>query len=198
VVGGYEMDRRVKKSIAALKEALISLMVEKEFREITISEIVQRADLNRGTFYKHFQYKEDLFNDVIDDVMNDLIESYQAPYKTIEVLDIERSQSSTIRIFHHVENHRTFYQMILKPTALSGFQNRLGTVIKQLSLEDLLVGSDNKAINKDLLASYHAYSILGMIIQWVQDEFKNTPEYMAEQLVKIIHYRPIGVTVPKK
>ena len=41
------MDRRIKKSKAALKDALIHLMQKHPFKEISITDIVQRADLNR-------------------------------------------------------------------------------------------------------------------------------------------------------
>ncbi|UYZ22498.1 hypothetical protein [Mesobacillus jeotgali] len=45
------IDRRILKSKKALKEALISLMKMKEFKEITVKDLVQGADLNRGTFF---------------------------------------------------------------------------------------------------------------------------------------------------
>ncbi|MBF6633265.1 MAG: TetR/AcrR family transcriptional regulator, partial [Planococcus sp. (in: Bacteria)] len=64
-------DRRIDKSKSALKEALIFLMDEKEFKSITITEIVQSANLNRGTFYKHYQTQEELLNELIDDVLID-------------------------------------------------------------------------------------------------------------------------------
>ncbi|MEF2291110.1 MULTISPECIES: TetR/AcrR family transcriptional regulator [Virgibacillus] len=48
-----KVDCRVRKSKEALKTALIQLMKEKDLQQITITDIVKVADLNRGTFYKH-------------------------------------------------------------------------------------------------------------------------------------------------
>jgi AcrR family transcriptional regulator len=82
------LDRRVLKSKRALKEALLALMHKKSFKEITITDIVQKADLNRGTFYKHYTYKEDLLHEIIDDIIFDLVASYREPYKNSETLKL--------------------------------------------------------------------------------------------------------------
>ena len=56
------MDRRKRKSRKAIFDACVELIQEKEFENITINEIVVRADLNRGTFYLHFADKYDMMN----------------------------------------------------------------------------------------------------------------------------------------
>ncbi|NUU61943.1 TetR/AcrR family transcriptional regulator [Paenibacillus sp. JW14] len=47
------MDRRILKTRSAIKKAFIELMAEKKFEEITINQISERANLNRGTIYLH-------------------------------------------------------------------------------------------------------------------------------------------------
>ncbi len=69
----------------ALKESLISLMQNKDFRDISITDIVELADLNRGTFYKHYQYKEELLEEVMEDVIADLIISYRELIRTLKL-----------------------------------------------------------------------------------------------------------------
>ena len=48
-------DRRVKRTEALLKDTLTTLLAEKDFPQITIRDITDRADLNRGTFYLHYR-----------------------------------------------------------------------------------------------------------------------------------------------
>ena len=91
-------DRRIVKSKRALKDSILSLMQKKDFKEISITEIVQGADLNRGTFYKHYPYKEDLLNDIIDDVISDLIVSYREPYKDKETLEVSKLTSHAVKV----------------------------------------------------------------------------------------------------
>lgn len=66
------MDRRIKKTKQALNQALFTLLDEKTFQQITITDIVTVADVNRGTFYKHYRDKEELLDSIIDEVLADL------------------------------------------------------------------------------------------------------------------------------
>ncbi|MBT2642839.1 TetR/AcrR family transcriptional regulator [Bacillus sp. ISL-41] len=182
------IDRRILKSKRALKEALISLMKMKEFKEITVKDLVQGADLNRGTFYKHYQYKEDLLNEIIDDVITDLIESYREPYINKENFEVDKLTTSAIKVFDHVSQYSDFYSLIVQSTTLTGFQHKMTKVLKELTLKDLSDQIKNEKINKELHASYQAFAIAGLIIEWIEGGYKYSSHYMAEQLLEIIKY----------
>ncbi|WP_144510462.1 TetR/AcrR family transcriptional regulator [Bacillus sp. FJAT-22090] len=183
----FHPDRRIRKSKAALKESLISLMKEKDFKDVSITDIVQTADLNRGTFYKHFQYKEELLEEVIDDVIKDLIDSYREPYQGVEAFSVSKLTSSTIKIFDHVAKYTNFYSLLVKSNVLFGLQNRICNELKKLVLQDLANNPLHSNINADLLASYQAHAIWGMISEWIQSGFTYSSAYMAEQLLAILH-----------
>ncbi|MDQ0882487.1 TetR/AcrR family transcriptional regulator [Peribacillus sp. V2I11] len=186
------IDRRIRKSKMALKESLISLMQNKDFREISITDIVELADLNRGTFYKHYQYKEELLEEVMEDVIADLIISYREPYKNVETFTINELTASVIKIFEHVANYANIYTLILKSNAWPTLLERICNELKKLPLEDLEDYRPNPKINKELASSYQAYAILGMIIEWVNTGFKYSAGYMAEQLLEIINNKSVN------
>lgn len=181
-------DRRIKKSKKAIKDSFLLLMKEKDVREITITEIVKAADLNRGTFYNNFHYKEDILDEIMDDVMHDFIISYREPYQHKETFNIKDLTSSTIKIFEHVAAHKNFYTLIVKSTVWSTFQMRICHELKRLPLQDLMNSKQSTTINIELFTNYQAHAILGMIIEWIHDEFNYSPEYMAEQLIQILNY----------
>lgn len=185
------MDRRINKSKNALKHALLTLMKDREFKSISITEIVKLADLNRGTFYKHYQYKEDLLNDVIHDVISDLIESYRAPYHNNTNFFNEQLSSSAVKIFDHVAKYSIFYKIIINSDGLPGFQNKICSVLKDLAINDQLIDPNNSTIDYEIYASYQSYALLGMIVEWVKGGFKYTPHYMAEQLIQILSIDPL-------
>jgi AcrR family transcriptional regulator len=186
------IDRRIRKSKMALKESLISLMQSKDFREISITDIVELADLNRGTFYKHYQYKEELLEEVMEDVIADLIISYREPYKNAETFTIKELTASVIKIFEHVANHENIYTLILKSNAWPTLLERICNELKKLPVEDLEDYRPNPKINKELASSYQAYAILGMIIEWVNTGFKYSADYMAEQLLEILNNKSVN------
>lgn len=187
------VDRRIRKSKVALKEALLTLMHSKDFKKISITDIVQLADLNRGTFYKHFQYKEDLLEELIDDVMKDLTQSYWAPYRDLkdtEVFDSSQLTASGIKIFKHVATYANFYTLLGRSNILIGLQNRICDTLTQLLSQDLSRAPLNPNINVNIVASYQAYAIWGMIVEWIDSEFLYTSDYMAEQLLAIVQRSP--------
>jgi len=186
------IDRRIRKSKMALKESLISLMQSKDFREISITDIVELADLNRGTFYKHYQYKEELLEEVMEDVIADLIISYREPYKNAETFTINELTASVIKIFEHVANRANIYTLILKSNAWPTLLERICNELKKLPVEDLEDYRPNPKINKELASSYQAYAILGMIIEWVNTGFKYSADYMAEQLLEILNNKSVN------
>ncbi|API92128.1 MULTISPECIES: TetR/AcrR family transcriptional regulator [unclassified Virgibacillus] len=187
-----KVDRRIRKSKNALKTALIQLMKEKDLQQITITDVVKTADLNRGTFYKHYQILEDLLEELIDDVITDLIQSFREPYHNKETFILQEMTASTIKIFDHISRFSDFYQTILHhETITPGLQTKLCNVIKHLALEDLQSTEENHVINKDLQASYQSYALAGMIIEWVKSDFKYSSKYMAEQLIHFLSCKPI-------
>lgn len=67
-----KVDRRITKSQEAIKIALIELMTEKSFDHITIKEISERANVNRGTIYLHYLDKFDLLEKIMEEHINNM------------------------------------------------------------------------------------------------------------------------------
>ncbi|UFT99884.1 TetR/AcrR family transcriptional regulator [Radiobacillus kanasensis] len=183
------MDRRINKSKSALRDALILLMENSSFEKITITEIVQHANLNRGTFYRHYQTKEELLEDMIDDVMNDLIHSYRSPYLNTDKFFVQELTSPKIKIFEHVYSYSKFYSAIVSSNAIPGFQQKICDTLKQLSRQDLGLSNIESHVDINFLTSYYAYAIFGLIMEWIQGGFKYTPVFMAEQLIGILSHQ---------
>ena len=184
-------DRRIQKSKTALKDALLTLMQTKDFKTISITNLVQLADLNRGTFYKHYQDKEELLEEVIDEVMKDLTVSYRAPYENLTVIEINKLSASAIKIFEHVAAHANFYSLLGKANILTGLQTRICDELIDLISQDFANNPLNIKINIKIAASYQAYAIWGMITEWIQSDFIYPADYMAEQLLEILHQRSV-------
>lgn len=96
-------DRRIVRSKEALKQSLLSLLSQKSFSSISITEIVESANYNRGTFYTHYDNKEALLDDILTPLMEELIASFRAPYGDVDVFismscPPTRSKYSTISI----------------------------------------------------------------------------------------------------
>ena len=63
------LDRRTRYTIGVIREAFFELLGEVGFAKITVADICRRADVNRGTFYLHFEDKYALLDALIDEAL---------------------------------------------------------------------------------------------------------------------------------
>ncbi len=71
------VDRRVRKTRKQLRECLISLLKQKKVQDITVRELTDMADLNRGTFYLHYKDVYDLLEKTETELQTDFYELLQ-------------------------------------------------------------------------------------------------------------------------
>ncbi len=181
-------DLRVIKTKESLHNELMQLLKDKSLSEITISELCRKAKVNRGTFYLHYAQIEDLFAEYFREITADLARSYQEPYRYVSVLKTSELDPSTIRIFHHIKKYESFYRIIFSNKVPLMYYYLLFEEIKQLLLQDN--DSLNQVdVNNTMFSSYQANAIIGMIIDWYQNDFTYSTSYMNQQLVQILNLR---------
>ena len=64
-------DRRVRKTRSLLRQALVRLMNEKSIQEITVTQLCEACDINRGTFYLHYTDVYDLLSRIEEEMLTD-------------------------------------------------------------------------------------------------------------------------------
>ena len=174
-------DLRVIKTKASLQEALIELLQEKELDKISISELCKKANVNRGTFYLHYQDIAELFEEYFHDMTEDLRIAYYEPY-LLTHYKIENLSSDMIRIFHHVEKYKQFYKIVFNRKTPMMYYYQLFEIIRNYIIDSI---SELNLEYKEYTASYQANAIIGLVIQWVQHDFIESPEQMNEILLFI-------------
>lgn len=60
-----KLDRRIVRTRAAMRKALIDLLIDTNYEKITITALAQKADIDRKTFYTHYSSIGDLFEDTL-------------------------------------------------------------------------------------------------------------------------------------
>ena len=91
------MDRRVKKSRAAIYQAFLSLLHRKSYEAITVQEIIDLADVGRSTFYAHFETKEALLEELCQELFQ---------HTFLERPDGKDLFEATTHIFYHFRKIR--------------------------------------------------------------------------------------------
>lgn len=179
-------DKRIKRTKRIFHHALLMLVQEKNFESISISEIVRKADVNRGTFYFHYEQKEDLLEEMVQTTLTQMVVAYRKPHKSYQEMSI--TEISTIPLFEHFIEHKLFYKTMLSSRVPIHLHDRMLKMMEFQYHQDIdfslpLLATD---IDHDLFYSYRVYGLIGLIINWIKNDFNHSIDFMVEQLGKIV------------
>lgn len=183
-------DRRVRKTKEVLKLSLLSLLKEKSFQQISITELVHCADCTRGTFYAHYEQKEDLLDEMIKEKFEEMTEAYRKPYLGMTVVDFNELAGSSIVLFDHFIENQSFYTTMLDPRTNYSFREKLTKRMDQLFRQefDFIVTELDAHIDTKLFSTYRIHGIIGLILEWIDSGFEQSTDYMGEQLIQILRF----------
>ena len=148
------MDRRKRKTRKAIFDACVALIQEKEFQNITVNEIVERADINRGTFYLHFVDKYDMMNSFENEMIEKIEDALlnNIPEKQFEELFIQSRYDTVVEILKCYEENKELLQLLMKSSHNASFQAKLRAKQKFVITEKIFpkLGSLELQISIDL------------------------------------------------
>ncbi|MEM9952421.1 MAG: TetR/AcrR family transcriptional regulator [Chloroflexota bacterium] len=171
------MDRRVKRTRRALREALIQLMYEHEYDDIRVINITELADIALPTFYRHYENKLDLLKDLVTYFVEQVeAQNIGLQLNLDELLDLSQPPP-LLSLFHLSATHRDFLQRLLRTPqshqilqlTLTNFMHRIQADTPQWKPHEV-----------ELIASM----TFGCLYHWVM---KDTPE-SANDIAKIAHW----------
>ncbi|MEH7255634.1 TetR/AcrR family transcriptional regulator, partial [Neobacillus niacini] len=167
-----------------------------DFKSITITELVKKADFNRGTFYAHYRTKEDLLEEMIGEKLSQLKVALQEPYKNNQKISLQENAPSILPLFEHVFQNADFYKLLLDYHIMPGFQEQFCEVIRDHQTKILTeYKSKNHNIKREIVVYYSSYSILGMVLYWIRDGLSHSPRFMTEQIRQILLNRPDNIQI---
>lgn len=185
-----KVDRRIIKTREAISKAFIELMSEKNFENITINDISERANLNRGTFYLHYMDKYDLLDKCIKDHLSKMLKFCTLSKPGEERLNVI---NSLLPMFQYFEEHFLFYSSMLRNKAITCFQEQMNLMVKNEITERLNIGEINKGDNKEVVVQYMAAAFVGVVEWWIKNNMPLSPQIMAHQLWDIFYKNSLAL-----
>ena len=189
-MGIEPVDRRVRKTRRQLRECLIPLLKEKKVQDITVRELTDMADLNRGTFYLHYK---DVF-DLLEKTEAELQEDFNQLVCKHDAVDLKQRPSVIFNeIYSLVYDNADLIEILLGENGDLNFVNRLKQLIREKCLKDWMeVFRSGNAAAFDAFFSFIVSGCIGLVQYWLQTGLKETPEQMAK-LTEHIITKGIGV-----
>ncbi|WP_289376478.1 TetR/AcrR family transcriptional regulator [Paenibacillus silvae] len=191
----HPQDRRARRTQDAIIAAAVSLILEKGADALTIRDITERADYNRGTFYLHFPGKPELLQFLLDDFLQGLGQAYAEPYSNLTEVDMTGVLPSTMPVFEYIEAHQDQFRALM--TMHGDMALRINNVFRSyLTQQFILVTEDSEqVINYDIMLSYLVSATVGVIMHWAEVGFKYSAHYMGEQLTALINIKPTRLLI---
>jgi AcrR family transcriptional regulator len=159
-------DRRTFRTKHRLKEALLELMGRRNYDEITVDEIADRAEIGRSTFYSHFSSKEDLLFAGFDHWVLSLAEP--RPGATAPVNGDRRFQFS-LPMLHHIRGQRHFFQATIERSTDAGVRRKTTALLAEVAGRELqrMQGSNGHCRARQAQAHAVAAAFLGLVSWWL-------------------------------
>ncbi|WP_298470102.1 TetR/AcrR family transcriptional regulator [uncultured Psychrobacillus sp.] len=179
------VDRRVRRTKKIFKSHFIELVKEKGYKNVTVTDVVERADYNRSTFYIYYKDKEDLAEELVLETLKDLEYAFHSPFLGTEVVDYRKIISTSNAFFKHLYDHRSVYSLLYVKDSIPGFQECFLNKFKEIFYGITYLNESNEVIGIKHFNTYKMYGSYGVIIEWLQEGCIESPEEIADTLLEI-------------
>lgn len=189
------IDRRIVRTQLAIRDALVALIKEKGFDALTVSDIVLRANINRGTFYLHYKDKFDLLEQTETEVITEMQHIFLGT-NSLPIGDSDTAgqlQRLAISLLEYVKEHADLMHAFLGLQGNYSFITRIRNMAEQnLKLGALSVLSEeNFLVPREYLISYVLHANLGVLQAWFLTGCKESPQEIARILFRLSFDGPI-------
>lgn len=177
-------DRRVRRTKKLLTQALTQLLQEKQINEITVKELTDLADMNRGTFYLYYK---DMF-DMLEKIEDGMFEALDAIVSLHEHDDVsQQTKPILLDLFRFIEDNQEMCRVLLSPHGDMNFLHRLNEVVREKCLRAWPnIRKEKGEADFDYHYSFVVFGCAGIIRAWVNRNCSESAEKMAEMAYGMI------------
>ena len=154
------MDRRTRKTVSSLKLALTSLLKEKEIEKISIIELTSLANINRKTFYLHYDSVDEVFEDIkntlVNNIKNRLVTSKFAKENINKII---------YDLFNVIIDDECVYHILKE----SKYNLQIYDEVKRVLIDELSKISTLKQLN----IRYHVYGCVGVFKDLIDNNYQS-------------------------
>ncbi len=177
-------DSRVKRTKKLIRKGLAELAKEKSINKITVKELTDLIEINRGTFYLHYK---DIF-DLVESIENSLYDEFNEIIKTVNPKTILETPIDILEKFCvFISENADAFVMLIGENGDANFVYRIGTVMNDAVFE--LFSSIYPEMDSERYSftyEYCKYGSVGLIRCWIIENHDWTPRQVAELWLRLI------------
>lgn len=183
-------DRRVRKTKAQLQHCLAVLMKTKRINEITVKELTSMSDLNRGTFYLHYN---DVF-DLLAQTEQELLTEFDHVLSKFAPAAAKDNPALVFQeIFNLVKENKDMVSVLIGDHGDLNFVLALRKIVENRCLNSMMEQYHIKnSENFNIFFKFLLSGAIGIVQYWIQTDCRESPEALA-RLTERIFKEGIGV-----
>jgi AcrR family transcriptional regulator len=188
-------DRRPQRTRQLLRDALIALILERGYDDITVQHITDKANLGRATFYLHFKDKDELLSKSLEEVFEDLKLRIGQPSRE---RFLAGENPAALVVFEHVAANRDLYRVMLKAQGVAGLLKNIHEYVA-VNIEQRLraVMPNDPSVPFVMLSHYCAGSIIALATWWLENDMPHSEQEMAQMYNRVVATGIIGLLSDK-
>ena len=178
----YEKKRRETEK--RIETSLLQLMKEQTFDTISIRQLIDLAEVNRSTFYRHYLDKYDLLEKIEDRLLGDLQTYYQEALESACLFKLEKDFKvedyihEEQNLFHFFEPYLEKLAILLGPNGSPTSSRRLQEALRGIFSQSISLADPHlEEVEVDLLLNHQAASFMGTLTYWLAH-----PRYQSQQM----------------
>lgn len=179
-----EVDPRVLRTRQLLQKALLELMGEKPFQHINVSDITQRATINRATFYLHYLDKFDLLSKTARETFTQAVMGLLEDWTQFEASDIKRLVHATCDYLHSFLRGCSPANKAYEPLIIAEMQSVLYDFI--YCWLDRREGHPTHTLPLETAAMVTSASVLHMSLKWSQGHTTYSVQQVADEMYETL------------
>ncbi|MGQ2285548.1 TetR/AcrR family transcriptional regulator [Leuconostoc pseudomesenteroides] len=187
-------DLRTIKTLHTIENALMQLLFQKKFKNITIDEIAKMAVINRSTFYLHYHDKYDLLDNLVNKKIKKVIDTIQdEPHITKGNLDYQMFSNDLELSLKVIASEQHFYLFMLNDEEALGIRKKIEDALFDKLSESF---PTQTVVERDLLLTIISTIYVSVITWWLNKNMVYSTQYMADQLVKFFKLGTVNIIDP--
>lgn len=163
-------DKRVKKTIKNIRGAFLQLLREKSYREIKVQDICALAECSRNTFYMYYTYKDDLYEQVMDDCIQSITEGFRSIGSISSGRDEYKIEDYVDNFLSAIEKNSALLLTLTNADQSGAFIQRLSNAIYNVLLSESISTGYGDTGQYRLICVYTAYGFVAFSMRWLCEE----------------------------
>lgn len=179
-------DRRVRRTKKLLTQALTSLMKEKQLKDITVKELAEKADMNRGTFYLYYK---DVFQ-MLESIEDELISALDLILDE-KLGETPPNEQLLVDLFDFIRENQEIMSVLMSFRGDICFLYRLNRLIREKLIKIWGISSDMEG-EFDYDYYFAVFGCAGLVKAWLNRDCLDSSEKLAKRVNDILQGQRMG------